>query len=115
MLIIIYNKMKTDNKFNKLMEAKNYLVRQLNASLNDYRELQDWFKRAKTPKDAEYFFYKFKEAEFCQHWNEWEYRHQSLKSRMLENKKERNEIVEKIRAIKIQMKDYTRNINKILA
>lgn len=106
--------MKNKTYYNNLNSQKEYLIRCFDSLLKDYRELQDYFVRTKSPEDAEHFFYIIKKAEWCQMWNEWEFGrgYRTLKQRMEENRKERNEIVEKIRGIKDLMQTYQREITQ---
>lgn len=105
--------MKDKNFYNELKGKREWLIRQFNDLLREYRELQDYFKRTKSPKDAEYFFHQIKLGEWCQFWNEWEFGrgHRTLKERMSENRKDRNKITDDIRLVKHLMKTYTKEVN----
>jgi hypothetical protein len=99
----------------KLLQEKLFwLNREVSSLLDEFKEYQSFFKDS-TPSEAEDKFYNTKLDQLLE-WSDWEettesrynVEHRSLKTRMKENRDERNKLITKIREIKNQIKDLQR-------
>lgn len=106
--------MKDKEYFNKLKKQREIYIKRFNWALQEYRRYQEYFKRSKTPRDAEYFFRREKESACIGSYDDvmLSMHHRTLKQRMEENRKERNDIVEQIKVIKELMKKYNRELSQ---
>jgi len=94
-------------KINKLKEQLENLKWRDKYLLEEFRGYQRFYKGTNSPAEAERFFYEFKSAFYAgDPYEEGRYNcfHVGLKPRIKENRKERNEVIKKIREIKDQIK-----------